>query len=322
MKEKVSIIVPCYGTEKYIERCLDSIINQTYSNIEIIAVNDASPFNMKEILEQYKEKDNRIKIVNHKKNKGLFQARLSGADVSTGTYICFVDSDDYISVDYIRNLVFDIKRKKADMVFSNTVLTEEKQQQTYPLLDLYLDEVKGEDCLKCFFDQKGLNYRWHTVWNKLYTKNLWDKARPYYNKIDKHLIMTEDFAFSTVLFYFCTKIVFNEYANYFYCENDDASTSLTNASYEKYNKNIDDILTSFEFVKSFLKSKKVYSTHKNNFDIWYKIYLKIWYNNIKKMSVYDTGVTAELGDEFITLSCCAYHVEDGRFVVVGKRRHQ
>ena len=223
MEKKVSIIVPCYGTEKYIDRCVNSLISQTYKNIEIILVNDASPNGMDKIIENYEKKYKNIKIVTHEKNKGLFHARLSGADTSTGDYICFVDSDDYISIDYIRNLVYDIEKNNADMVFCNTILEENNVQKVYNLFDFSIKEITGEKCLDNYFNQKGLNYRWHTVWNKLYKIELWNKARKYYDDIQSSLIMTEDFAFSTVLFYFCKKIVFNEYANYYYCANTDSS---------------------------------------------------------------------------------------------------
>ena len=282
MNKKVSIVIPCYGTEKYIDRCLNSIINQTYKDLEIILVNDASPNEMESILERYKNQDDRIKIITHKKNKGLFRARISGADNSTGDYICFIDSDDYVSHDYIRNLVHSIEIEKADMVFSNTILEEKNEQKIYNLFDFHIKEIKNEECIQAYFNQKGLNYRWHTIWNKLYKMDLWKKARKYYDEIKTHLIMTEDFAFSTVLFYFCTKIVFNEYANYYYCSNIESSTSLDKASYNKYQKNITDIFTSFDFVKKFMKKVKIYNKYKEDFNIWFNLYLKAWYNNIIK----------------------------------------
>ena len=279
MNKKISIIVPCYGTEKYVDRCIDSIINQTYKNLEIILVNDASPFEMDKILKTYSEVDDRIKIITHENNKGLFRARLSGADESTGDYLCFVDSDDYISKDYIRNLVFDIDRTNSDIVLSKTVIKDD-EEKIYPLFDFGLDKLEGKQCFEYYMNQKGANYRWHTIWNKLYKKTLWDTARPYYNKISNHLVMTEDFAFSTVLFFFCKKIVFNEYANYYYCSNDFSSTSLKNTNFKKYDKNIKDIVKSFDYVKSFLEEKNVFLNYKTDYYVWFNSYLKVWYDNV------------------------------------------
>lgn len=280
-RKKVSVVVPCYNTEKYVERCIDSLLRQTYKNFELILVNDCSPGNMLEIFDKYKKQDERIVVVDNKKNKGLFHARLAGADASSGDYICFVDSDDYVACDFLRGLVYDLEEKNADMVFCNTVVYENNQKFLYNLFDFHLEELNGEDCLKYYFDQKGICYRWHTVWNKLYTMKLWKKARKYYDDIPTHLIMTEDFAFSTVLFYFCRKIVFNEYANYYYCSNDDASTSLAAPNFKKFNKNIGDIFVSFEFVSKFLRGQKVYSKYEDDYEYWFNLYLKMWYENVK-----------------------------------------
>lgn len=122
MNEKISIIVPIYNVEKYLRRCLDSLINQTYSNIEIILVNDGSPDNCTSICEEYYNKDKRIVIVN-KENGGLSDARNYGLNKSTGRYILFVDSDDYISFDMITYLAYLIDVHDCDCSCCNYVKT-------------------------------------------------------------------------------------------------------------------------------------------------------------------------------------------------------
>lgn len=104
---KISIIVPIYNVEEYLERCIVSIINQTYKNLEIILVDDGSPDNSAIICENYAKKDERI-IVVHKKNGGLSAARNSGLKISTGDYVLFVDSDDFIELDSCEKLIHDI----------------------------------------------------------------------------------------------------------------------------------------------------------------------------------------------------------------------
>ena len=101
--DKVSIIVPVYNAEKYLIRCVDSIINQTYKNLEIILINDGSIDNSLEIMKKYKVIDNRIIIID-KKNEGVSIARNVGIKSSSGKYICFVDSDDYIENNMIQIL--------------------------------------------------------------------------------------------------------------------------------------------------------------------------------------------------------------------------
>lgn len=278
--KKVSIIIPAYGTEKYIRRCLDSVINQTYKNLEIIVVNDGSKGNMKEILEEYKN-EKRLKVVNHDKNRGLFQARLTGSEYVTGDYIAFIDSDDYISCDYFRLLVKKMEEEPCDILFSNIVIEDSvTNQYIYNFFNNNKNMLKGEEILNKYFKQEGMNYSWHTVWNKIYTKELWDKCKDYYKAINTHLIMTEDFAFSTVLFSKAQAINFANNAYYFYCSNEDASTSLTKMTSAKLEKNIKDIITSFTFVENYLKEVNLYKKYKNNFLKWKYLYYRMWYDRL------------------------------------------
>ena len=118
--EKVSIIIPIYNVEKYLRRCLDSIINQTYKNLEIICVNDGSTDGSAHILESYAKKDNRIKVID-KQNEGLSIARNKGLDIATGKYCYFVDSDDWIELSTIEKLVNAITTNDVDVVIHSSV---------------------------------------------------------------------------------------------------------------------------------------------------------------------------------------------------------
>ena len=116
MKNKlITIIVPIYNVEKYIDRCINSIINQTYKNIEIILIDDGSPDNCPKICDEYAKKDKRIKVI-HKKNEGLGKARNSGIKISKGDYITFVDSDDYIDDDLVESTVNVINKYNPDVI--------------------------------------------------------------------------------------------------------------------------------------------------------------------------------------------------------------
>lgn len=300
INKKVSIIIPCYNTEKYVNRCIDSIINQTYKNLEIIIVNDCSPGKMKEILEKYKRKDKRIKVINHPNNKGLFQARLSGAKIATGDYIAFLDSDDYVDSDFYRELLLSAENEKSDMVVCNTVLENNGNKYVYNLFTTGSVKVEKNDIFNEYFNQKGCNYRWHTVWNKLYRMDLWKEAEKHYKDMHEHLIMTEDFAFSTVLFYYAKKMIYNDRANYFYCTNKEASTSVDKLTEKKCLKSIGDIGNSFSFVEKFLKKKNVFKRYHESFNSWRALYLKIWYNNIKKAN-FKQDIENKMVDEILKI---------------------
>ena len=111
MKELISIIVPIYNVEKYIHKCIESIINQTYKNLEIILVDDGSPDNCGNICEEYAKNDSRIKVI-HKENNGLSSARNAGLEICKGDYIGFVDSDDYIELNMYEVLINALKNTR------------------------------------------------------------------------------------------------------------------------------------------------------------------------------------------------------------------
>ena len=114
--EKISVIVPVYKVEKYLRKCLDNIVNQTYSNLEIIVVDDGSPDNSGNIADEYAAKDNRVKVI-HKENGGLSDARNTGLAVATGEYVTFCDSDDIPDVREYEVLYNLIKKYDADISF-------------------------------------------------------------------------------------------------------------------------------------------------------------------------------------------------------------
>lgn len=286
--KKLSIIVPNYNNEKYLNKCIEYLIGQAYKNIEIIIVNDGSKGNSDEIVQKYQKKDERVKYVKHDTNKGLFQARLTGASQATGDYIAFLDADDYATIDFYRTMMRNAEENKSDIVIGNTVLEYDNGRRIqYNLFDMNFKELTGSQCLDEYFRQEGLNFSWHTVWNKIYSMNIWKKAEEHYKKMEKRLIMTEDFSFSTVLFYYANKITKVPNDNIFYCQHEVTSTSIKDINYNKVENNINDLITSFTFVENFLKEVKVYDKYKNQFLKWKHLYSmqhREYIKNAKKLT--------------------------------------
>lgn len=288
MKKKLSIIILNYNNEKYLTRSLKCIMEQTYKNVEIIVVNDGSQGKCDEMMQEYLKKDERIKYVKHEVNKGLFQARLTGAENATGDYIAFLDADDYTSVDFYRTLMNNAMENNSDIVIGNTVLEyDDGKRVEYNLFNMNFKELNGKECINEYFRQEGLNFSWHTVWNKIYSIDLWKKAVKHYAKIDKRLIMTEDFAFSTVLFYYATKITKTMSDNIFYCQHKTTSTSTKDININKMKNNINDLITSFTFIENFLKEVNIYETYKEQFEKWkhlYSLQHRAYIKNARKLS--------------------------------------
>lgn len=115
MEPLVSVVIPVYNVEKYLDRCILSVVNQTYRNLEIILVDDGSPDNCPAMCDRWAETDSRIRVI-HKKNAGLGMARNSGLEISTGKYICFFDSDDYVDIATVEKCVCNAEENGADAV--------------------------------------------------------------------------------------------------------------------------------------------------------------------------------------------------------------
>ena len=124
MKHKISVIVPVYNVAPYLARCLDSLINQTLKDIEIICIDDKSTDNSLEILHKYEQTDKRIRVIALDKNSGVATARNAGIDAATGEYLGFVDSDDYVDADFYEKLYATAKKSDADMARGNVKITQ------------------------------------------------------------------------------------------------------------------------------------------------------------------------------------------------------
>lgn len=284
MESKVSIIVPVYNTEKYLENCLNSICNQSYKNLEIILVNDGSTDNSIEIIENFQKKDARIKSVLNKENSGLFKARVIGVEASSGDYIAFVDSDDTISVDWIRLLVKKAEETDADIVMGNTICEDEQHNKyiynTYYFAAKSRECLCGEQVLESLLENEGMCFSKHTVWNKLYSRRLWKKSLPHFKKVKEHFIMTEDISFSMVLHYYANKLAYSNHDGYFYYRNGASSTIAVNGL-EKIQKNVSDLKKSFSFVKEFLQEKKVFDKYEKKYQNLKDRYFRWWSYPVK-----------------------------------------
>lgn len=177
----VSIIVPIYNVEQYLEKCIDSIINQTLKDIEIILVDDGSPDNCGQICDEYAKKDNRIKVI-HKENGGLSSARNAGLKIATGEYIGFIDSDDYIELNMYEELYNIAKENNIDIVSCNynRIAKEIRKSEIYLPANKVIIKNEINDLIKKSNYNKMLWY----VWKALYKREIIEKI----NFIEKPII--------------------------------------------------------------------------------------------------------------------------------------
>lgn len=168
MNPLISVIVPIYNVEKYLARCVDSIVNQTYKNLEIILVDDGSPDLCPQMCDDYAEKDSRIKVV-HKKNGGLSDARNAGMAVATGEYISFIDSDDYVSDDFFECLLDVMNKESSDIAECSVVKFYEDNRFDEFSDDLSVKTYDTQDAMSALIAENPFHQH---VWNKLYKTEL------------------------------------------------------------------------------------------------------------------------------------------------------
>lgn len=209
----VSVVVPVYNVEKYLDRCLDSIVNQSYERIEIILVNDGSTDSSLDICKSYKNKDLRIKIINQK-NGGLSCARNSGLQKATGKYIVFVDSDDYVSFDYVNILYRSIVRYGSDIAVCgySDIYADEKEPRNYikKLNKTSYIEMSGVEAMADFFSFDSLGGV--MAWNKMYKTSIFKN-----NKIIFPVGKIHEDNFTTYkLYYHSSSVIYIDKPLYYY----------------------------------------------------------------------------------------------------------
>lgn len=236
---EISIIVPVYNVEKYLKKCVDSILNQTFQDFELILVDDGSPDNSGYICDQYAEEDPRIRVI-HKENGGLSSARNVGIDISRGKFLSFIDSDDYIDSDMIKILYNDIIENETDISvvgyydeYGKNIKNSKKNRNEKEILS-------NRQAIEKILEGKTLTAN---VWNKLYKSELFETIRFVDN------VIAEDAFIIIDLLLLCRNISVNKNFKYHYVHREE---SITTKGYS--NKDLDTI-TAWEYNLSLLSDK-------------------------------------------------------------------
>ena len=214
-KNLISVIVPVYNIEKYLPRCIDSILDQTYKNWEAIFINDGSTDNSLKILEEYKKKDERIKIID-KKNAGSGAARNDGIEKSRGEYIAFLDSDDWYEKNFLEKLYNNLIENNSDVSMCNPKMTYDNIEKNSRINTYFFKNIELEKTSKEILGILAMP----VVWNKLYKKDIIVK-----NKIKfPNYSFCEDVEFLYKTFLYVNKISKIEDDLYNYYQREDSTT--------------------------------------------------------------------------------------------------
>lgn len=207
---KVSVIVPVYRVETTLDRCVSSIVGQTYQDLQIILVDDGSPDKCPQLCDAWKTRDSRIEVI-HKTNGGLSDARNAGLAQATGEAIFFVDSDDYLDPDCIETMVAAMQCNHADLVICSISEETADGGERYGGSSSTVDSEIVCDAHECF--RRSSDWRYIPAWNKLYSARLWDNVQ-----FPKGRIHEDEFVFHHIVDQ-CSTIVVLPSQFYHYVEN-------------------------------------------------------------------------------------------------------
>ena len=226
---KVTVVLPIYNVEKYLNRCIQSVVNQSYNNLEIILVDDGSTDRSGTLCDEWEKKDSRIRVI-HKKNAGLGEARNSGIDSATGQYICFFDSDDYIRLDAIDTAVTCARNNSSELVIWGWGVNREGKLYTTCVLQVEKEYYCGDEVQSYILPnliscdpENGHNCRLQmSAWSMLYSMNLIKENQWHF--ISERKIISEDVYSLLDLFSGVKSVsVIKDYL-YFYCINNSSLT--------------------------------------------------------------------------------------------------
>lgn len=261
--ELISVIVTVYNNEKYLNQCIDSILNQKYKNLEIILVDDGSTDGSPEICDKYREIDKRINVI-HQENQGCIQARQHGFQISRGNYIGFIDSDDWIAADMYEYLMSIVQEKKCEIVSMGytTVMDKEEMQVDDATLFGFFEKGKNLDELisKMMYDPEMQKRGIHpSLCTKIIRRDLLEKA---FANVDGNITMGEDAS----IFYVCCleaeKIfIARKYKYYYRIHEDSMCRSMTINSLRDiycFYCYMDTILSRYNMQNNLLKQLKKY----------------------------------------------------------------
>lgn len=215
---KISIIIPCYKVEKYLDRCVKSVVNQTLRDIEIILVDDCSPDGVPQLCDDWIQKDNRIKVIHKMVNQGLGFARNTGLEVAKGDYVAFVDADDYVEEDMYDKLYNEAIASDSDIVFCG--MKQERTQGNFVLVRDFEEKkifTKAElqELSIRYFDPKVGRRLIMSVWHSIYRRSLISDIRFY----SEREVCSEDLPFQVMAINKANSVSYIPDALYYYCFN-------------------------------------------------------------------------------------------------------
>ena len=280
--EKITVIIPVYNAEKYIEQCIESVINQTYTNLEILIIIDGATDNSEEIVKQYSKKDIRIKMIS-RENKGVLYTRLEGIQKATANYIYFIDADDWIELNTIEIMYKAMKESQANVVrcksyYEDDKKIEIKEQQEY---------IEKEKFNEKIYMQLFATYKFSCIWNQLIEKKYFEE----FKNVDYSINYGEDHLLNVMLYKNINSILL--LPNYFYHYRTNNESISKKQSYESILKKM---ISSYKSHEEIIKIMDKYQDIKDK-NYYKKIIIKDTFKILKNRIIEFLNFSIKIGKE-------------------------
>lgn len=299
MKKKISVIVPVYKVEKYLENCIESILAQTYREYELLLIDDGSPDSCGEICDKYAFLDDRIRVV-HKPNGGLSSARNAGLDVAKGEYISFVDSDDTVHPEFLETLLSLCEKNGCQISMCDYLAVELDSIRLERQPIGHIEIISSEEAVeRSCSELEPMRYTF--AWNKLYRKDLFENFRYPVGKLHE-----DDFT-TYLLLWKSNKVAVSDLYLYWYLQRPDSIMG------RKFNDTRLDRLEAFQNKLAFLKQQRMDSVYNNLMVIYYRLLWATYEQVRESMNNGDSGRILE------TIEKEARHYEHKILAMPGKR---
>lgn len=257
---RISIIVPIYKVENYLERCINSILNQTFKDYELLLIDDGSPDNCANICDKFSKIDSRIKVI-HQQNHGVAYTRNVGISLAKGEYVTFVDSDDYVDKDFLSELYNKAEQQKLDFVYCNYFRCKSNKQEEITEKECHAPMEAINASLEGTLD----GYLWlKLIRNSILKENC--------ITFEENINLWEDIIFTIKVLFSCKSVGYVNKCLYYY--NTDNQNSYCNKNYQNRNK---DLLNAENYIEEFLKNNN-YCEIEYIYKLQIKVVLLIFYS--------------------------------------------
>ncbi len=271
-----SLIVPVYNVEKYLKKCIDSILDQSFKDFEVLLIDDGSIDQSGALCEDYAGKDNRIKVI-HQENRGLSGARNTGLEHASGEWIIFIDSDDWVSTDYLEVVNKTINRSKADVYCINSVKVSEDEKSELEKLIFFVESdvfrIDNENERFDFYEKKLMQYKfgWE-AWSRVFKRDIIEKYHLRF--VPTKEVFAEDYLFTLIYFLHVKKIGCICNCFYYYRQRSDSLLGT---------KNLETVLKRIVNLNDIFYKELIHLRNRNFKNNYWKLYFHLLNYHIQYM---------------------------------------